>query len=126
MAKEQKGDKLAMEDNKTNKINSRTPAIIAISAVYMHLNLFFPVFSMLLINKFVSSTNLDTRIIFIICSLVISWVGITITFISLLRHFIKIEKIRIESDINKEDILKTEANELTKYLIEKAEEKRTK
>lgn len=53
-----------------------------------------------------------------------SWIGVTIMFIVLVRHLIKIKLIRFESETSKQDILKKEAYELTKHLIAKSEEKR--
>lgn len=127
MAKEQKGDKLAMEEKKCwiiRLIHSNSFHLILLSSLYFLFNLIFLIFPLVIFNNANYAFESSLKLIFIICSIAMSWIGVTLMFIVLVRHLIKIKLIRIESETNKQDILKTEAYELTKHLIAKSKEKR--
>lgn len=135
MAKKQKGDKIAMkEKEKTTTeekecwiirlIHSNSFHLFLLSLSYFLFNLFFLIFPLVIFNNANYAFESSLKLIFIICSFVIFWIGLTLMYIIFVRHLIKINLIRIESETNKQDILKKEAYELTKHLIAKSEEKR--
>lgn len=152
MAKKQKGDKIAMKEKeiivmeegdeitiviKKEKlviekkkcwiirlIHSNSFHLILLSSLYFLFNLIFLIFPLAIFNNANYAFESSLKLIFIICSIAMSWIGVTIMFIVLVRHLIRIKLIRFESETSKQDILKKEAYELTKHLIAKSEEKR--
>lgn len=151
MAKKQKGDKIVMEEKdkkaaeegdeitivvkkekivldlekkNAQSIHSSSIYLILLSSFYFLFNLFFLIFPLVIFNNANYAFESSLKLIFIICSIAMSWIGVTIMFIVLVRHLIKIKLIRFESETSKQDILKKEAYELTKYPIAKSEEKR--
>lgn len=132
MAKKQKGDKITMEEKEKitmkEKIKrlfySNSFHLILLSSLYFLFNLIFLIFPLVIFNNANYAFESSLKLIFIICSIAMSWIGVTLMFMFLVRHLIKIKLIRIESETSKQDILKTEAYELTKHLIAKLEEKR--
>lgn len=126
MAKKQKGDKITMKEKIKRLFYSNSFHLILLSLSYLLFNLFFLIFPLVIFNNANYAFESSLKLIFIICSIAMSWIGVTIMFIVLVRHLIKIKLIRFESETNKQDILKTEVYELTKHLIVKSEEKRNK
>ena len=152
MAKKQKGDKIAMKEKekivmeegdeitiviKNEKIvlekkkcwiirliHSNSFHLFLLSLSYFLFNLFFLIFPLVIFNNANYAFESSLKLIFIICSIAMSWIGVTLIFILLIRYLIKIKFIRFESETSKQDILKKEAYKLTEYLITKSEEKR--
>lgn len=125
MAKKQKGDKITMEEKKC-WIHSNSFHLFLLSLSYFLFNSFFLIFPLAIFNNANYAFESSLKLIFIICSIAMSWIGVTLIFILLIRYLIKIKFIRFESETSKQDILKKEAYKLTEYLIEKLEKKRNK
>ena len=113
-----------LEKKNAQSIHSSSIYLILLSSFYFLFNLFFLIFPLVIFNNANYAFEFSVKSIFIICSFVIFWIGVTLMFIVLVRHLIKIKLIRFESETSKQDILKKEAYKLTEYLITKAEEKR--
>ena len=107
-------------------IYSNSFHLILLLSLYFSFNLIFLIFPLVIFNNANYAFESSVKSIFIICSFVIFWIGVTLMFIVLVRHLIKIKLIRIESETSKQDILKKEAYKLTEYLITKSEKKRNK
>lgn len=126
MAKKQKGDKITMKEKIKRLFYSNSFHLILLSLSYLLFNLFFLIFPLVIFNNANYAFESSLKLIFIICSIAMSWIGVTLIFILLIRYLIKIKFIRFESETSKQDILKKEAYKLTEYLIEKLEKKRNK
>lgn len=119
-----KKEKIVLDLEKKNAQSIHSCSIYLLSSLYFLFNLFFLIFPLVIFNNANYAFEFSVKSIFIICSFVISWIGVTLIFILLIRYLIKIKFIRFESETSKQDILKKEAYKLTEYLIEKTEEKR--